>query len=184
MKTTTLLILLLFSTSVTFAQIKSDYDKDADFSKYNTYSFAGWAENSDQSINDIDKKRILSALKSEMDERGLELVESGGDAQFTLFVVIDQKTSTTAYTNYTGGMGYGGGWGWGYGGMGSATTTYSEQDYNEGTLVVDMYDTDEKNLVWQGVITSVVKTKPEKREKNINKKIGKLMKKFPISASS
>lgn len=168
-----------------YSQIKSDYDKDADFSKIKTYEFAGWVKDSDEAINQIDKKRILSAIKSEFDARGLELVESGADAVVTLFISIDQKTSKSSYTTYNNNMGYGGRWGYGYGygygGMGTATTTYSETDYNEGTLVLDLYDTETKNLIWQGVITTVVQSKPKKREKSIKKKIGKLMKKFPIS---
>jgi hypothetical protein len=94
--------------------------------------------------------------------------------------VVDQKTSTTAYTNYYGGAGYGyrrGGWGWG---SGHTTTTYSESDYLQGTLIMDVFDNESKELIWQGVATGTVKEKPEKREKSIPKTVGKLMKKFPI----
>ncbi|WP_422358516.1 DUF4136 domain-containing protein [Reichenbachiella sp.] len=175
------LMIMLFLAQTSIGQVKSDYDKEADFSKYKTYTFAGWQENSDKILNEFDKKRILDALRSEFSNKGMEVVESDGDAIITLFVVVNQKTSTTAYTDFNGGMGYGGRWGWGYGGMGmgSATTTYTESDYNEGTLVVDMYDTTEKQLIWQGVITSTVTENPKKREKTIPKKIRKLMKKYP-----
>ncbi len=65
-------------------------------------------------------------------------------------------------------------------GMGSATTSYSENDYLEGTFVVDMFKENSKDLVWQGVITSVVKEKANKREKTIPKKMKKLMKEYPV----
>ena len=179
-----LILVIMFSTNMK-AQVKSDYDKNTDFTKYTTYSFAGWVENSDKILTAFDKKRITDALASELSSRSMKYSETGGDAVITLFIVVNQKTSTTAYTNYTGGMGYGGGrrgWGMGYGGvgMGSATTTYSESDYMEGTFVVDMYDSMSKDLVWQGIITGVVKENPEKREKTIPKKMAKLMKKYPI----
>ncbi len=80
-------------------------------------------------------------------------------------------------------MGYVGRWGWGMGaglGMGSATTTYNNNDYLEGTLVVDMYDSETKNLIWQGVMTSEVNEKPQKREKSTPRKIAKLMKSYPV----
>jgi len=170
-----------------FTQVKSDYDKEADFTGYKTYSFAGWQQDSDKLLNEFDKKRILDALKSEFDARGMTLVESGADAQVALYLVLDNKTSTTAYTDFMGGLGYGPRWGWGMGvggvGMGSATTTYSEDDYVEGTLVVDLYDSEGKKLLWQGIITTVVQDKPEKREKTIPKKIKKLMKEYPVPAS-
>jgi hypothetical protein len=164
------------------AQVKSDYDKDTDFTKYKTYSFGGWEKNSDQILTDFDKKRITTALTNELTSRGMTYTESNGDCIITLYIVVNKKTSTTAYTNYTGGMGYGGRWGWGYGGINniSASTTYSEDDYNEGTFVVDMYDSTSKKLIWQGVITSIVKEKPEKREKSIPKNMSKLMKSYPI----
>ncbi|MCK5279364.1 MAG: DUF4136 domain-containing protein, partial [Cyclobacteriaceae bacterium] len=59
----------------------------------------------------------------------MELVEENGDIAVTLFVVIDQKSSITGYSNYYGGAGYGyrrGAWGWG---GGHSTTTYTESDY-------------------------------------------------------
>lgn len=179
-----LFCLALLSFHISQAQITSDYDKETDFSKYQTYAFAGWEKNSDQILNEFDKKRILDAMQNEFSERGLELVESDADANVTLYVVVDNKTSTTAYTTYNGGLGYGPGWGWGMGmgGLGgTSTTNYSEDDYKEGTLVVDMYDQDSKKLVWQGVLQTVVKENPEKREKTIPKKISKLMKEFPVA---
>ena len=186
MKNLSLFLFVLLLSINSKAQVKSDYDKNTDFSKIKTYTFAGWAKNSDQILNDFDKKRIKDALRSEFSSRGLEAVKSNGDVEITLYVVVNKKTSTTAYTTYTGGMGYYGGrrgWGMGYGGvgMGMATTDYSENDYLEGTLVVDMFDKDSKDLVWEGIITSVVKEKPKKREKSIPKKIKKLMKEYPIA---
>jgi hypothetical protein len=176
-------LLFIVAANTSFAQVKSDYDKNADFTKYKTYSFAGWQKESDNQLNEFDKRRILDALKSEFDNRGMSLKESNADAKIALFLVLDNKKSTTAYTNYMGGMGYGARWGWGMGaGMGTSTTTYSENDYVEGTLVVGMYDDSIKDLVWQGVLTKVVKDNPKKREKTIPKSISKLMKKFPIKA--
>jgi len=179
------LITAFFSSSAFAQKAKSDYDKNTDFTKYKSYAFAGWQQDSDKQLNDFDKKRILESLKSEFDARGMNLVESGADARVSIFIVIDEKTSTTAYTNYNGGMGYGmgRGWGMGYGGMGmgSSTTTYSENDYIEGTFVIDIYDESSKDLVWQGVITGTVKEKPAKREKSIPKNMAKLMKKYPVA---
>jgi hypothetical protein len=43
-----------------------------------------------------------------------------------------------------------------------------------------MYDNESKELIWQVIITTIIKEKPSKREKTIPKKVKKLMKKFPI----
>jgi len=58
--------------------------------------------------------------------------------------------------------------------MGSSTTR--EYSYEEGTLVIDAYDSKEKKMVWRGSGTVTVKDKPEKQVKqveNILKKLGK-----------
>ena len=173
---------LLFFFTVSYGQkVTGDYEKSTDFSTYKTYMFVGWQDDSDQVMNDFDRKRLRESIKSEMDARQFEFVESGGDMAVSLYVVVDEKTSTTAYTNYYGGAGYGrgrrgrGGWG-----NGSATTSYSENDYLQGTLVLDMMDEESKDLLWQGVATGTITEKPEKREKKIPKAITKLMKKFPV----
>jgi len=175
-----LLILGILLASCSSIKVVSDTDKTVDFSKYETYSFLGWQENSDKILNDFDKKRIRDAFISEFEARGMKYVNENGDMAVSLFIVVDQKTTTTAYTNYYGG-GYGGysryRGGWGYG---SASTTYSESDYMEGTLVMDVFDGTTKDQVWQGIATATVAENPDKREKSIPKKINALMKKFPV----
>jgi hypothetical protein len=79
------------------------------------------------------------------------------------------------------GMGaYGGpGWGWGMG-MGTSSTTYQENDYEVGTLVVDGYDATSKKLIWQGTLVKTLNSNAGKNDKSIPKSITKLMKKYPI----
>ena len=174
-----LCMLLIASFSIA-QKVNTDYDKKADFSTYTSVSFLGWQD--DVTLNDFDKKRFADAFKEEFEKRKLTLVESGGDMAIALYVVAEQKTSTTAYTNYYGGgagRGYrrGGRGGWG---GGSSSTSYSESDYLEGTLVMDVFDGESKEQIWQTVATKTVSEKPEKREKSIPKGVKKIMKKFPI----
>ncbi len=184
MKTTgkflTIALALTLSANVLFAQAKSDYDKNVDFTKYSTFTFLGWQEESDKQINEFDRERILQAFKNELNARGLTRNDDNPDVAITLFLVFDQKTSITAYSNYNGGMGYGAGrWGWGMG-MGSSTTSYSEDDYLEGTLVIDFYDVKSKELVFQGIMTKTVMENPKNRDSTIPKAINKLMKTYPV----
>lgn len=157
------------------------YDKEFDFNTLKTYKFLGWQQESGRLVNDFDKRRIYDALQYEFDRRGMTYVEEGAvDAAVSLFVVLDKKTSVTAYNNYYGGY-YGGYYrpGWGYG-MGMSTTNYVESDYIEGTLVVDLFDERSKDQVWQGVLSGVVEENPNKREKAISKNISYLMQKYPV----
>ena len=179
-------ILMVLSISITTAQkVSGDYDKSTDFTKYKTYHFIGWQKDSDKMMNDFDKKRLREALEAEMEAKGLTRVESGGDMAVSLFIVVDKKTSVTAYTNYYGVMGYGrrgyyrGGRGWG---NGASTTSYSENDYLQGTLVMDMIDIHSDELIWQGVATGTINKNTQKREKTIPRAVKKLMKKYPVKS--
>ena len=168
-------LLTIFFSIIFFAtqaqKVTTDVDESADFSKYSSYQFLGWQNDSDKAMNDFDKKRMRDAFQSELGARNLKLDESSTDMAISLYIVVSQQTSTTAYTNYHGGTGYGyrrGGRGWG---NGYSTTSYSQNDYPQGVLVMDVFDAKTKELIWQGVATGTVKEKPEKREKSIPKMV-------------
>lgn len=185
MKNITLLLLIsLFITSCSSLVVTSDKDSSVDFSKYKTFSYYGWSKGSDKLLNDLNKQRIEDAFGEEFRKRGFTFVEEGGDAIVSLFIVIDKKTSVTAYTDHYGGM-YGYGWGYGYGhgygyGMGQSTTTYHENDYTTGTLICDVLDATEKKLIWQGLASAVVDDNPRKREYRIKEAVQKMMREYPI----
>jgi hypothetical protein len=126
-------------SSCSSIKVVVDSDKSVDFTQYKDLEYYGWADNSDQILNRFDKERIEEAFGNEFKNRGLKLVENGeGDIVVSLYIVTEQKSQTTAHTTSMGG-GYGGyynyGPGYGWGG-GHSTTTYSEYDYVEGTLIV------------------------------------------------
>lgn len=180
-KSLLLIVIVAALASCSSVKVVTDVDKTVDFTQYTTYSFLGWQDDSDKIMNELDRNRVHAAFKSEFDARGMKLVESDGDMDVILFFVVDQKTTVTAYNNYYGGGGYGAyhryGGGWGYG---SSTTTYSENDYLEGTLVMDVFDGKSKDQIWQGIAKSTITENPAKRETKIPKKINALMYKFPI----
>lgn len=185
-KNSLLLVAAMTMAFTGISQVTSDYDNTVDFTKFKSISFAGWQDNSDELINDLDKKRISDSFISEFEQRGISVVEQGGELALVGYFVINEKTSTTAYTNYTGGMGYGGRWGYGYGmgyggiGMGTSMTTYSENDYKVGTFVVSVYEAATKKLIWQGISTKTINENPKKRDKTIPKGVKKIMKKYPV----
>jgi hypothetical protein len=179
-----LLLSIAFLGACSSLTVKSDYDKEVDFSKYETFEYYGWAEDSDKILNRFEKERIEKAFGDEFRKRGLQYVENNGDMVVSLFIVAEEKTSTTAHTNHynMGGYGYGGfGYYGGMGmGMGTSTTTYSEQDYTVGTLVVDVFDKAEKKLIWQSVGQKTVDDNPKTAEKNFPRVAAAIMKSFPI----
>jgi hypothetical protein len=163
-------------------KVTSDSEKSTDFSQYKTFSFLGWQNDSDKVMNDFDKKRMRDAFKAEFQKRNLQFVESDGDMAISLFIVVSKERSVTAYTNHYGG-GYGRYHRYGYGWGGSSSTSYSENDYLKGTLVMDAFDEKSGDQIWQGIAAGTVQEKPEKREKSIPNTVRALMNKFPVDAS-
>jgi hypothetical protein len=163
-----------------------DYDKSLDFSQYKTYSYYGWAEESDKILNRFDRERIEQAFGAEFKKRGLEYAEEGGDMVVVLFIVVEQKTQKSASTTHQGGYyggyyGYGPGYGWG---PSYSTTTISEYDYQVGTLVIDVFDAKEQKLIWEGIGTKTVDENPQTRDKNIPKAVSAIMAQFPVKPVS
>ena len=102
-----LFLLVPFLWGCSSIKVTSDVDKETDFSQYKTFSFLGWQKDSDKILNDFDKNRMREAFKTEFQKRNLKYQESGGDMTISLFLVVSQERSVTAYTNHYGGGGYG-----------------------------------------------------------------------------
>ncbi len=191
-----LLILLagvLFLGGCSSITVVSDYDKSVDFTKFKTFEYYGWADNSDKILTPFDKERIEKAFGDEFRKRDLTYVKEGGDLIVALYIVTEKKTETTAntssmgyggYGGYGGYYGYGPGWGWGGGyggmGMGNSTTTYSTYDYVVGTLVVDVFDKAGEKLIWDSVGTGTVDDDPQTRDDSTPKTVAKIMAQYPV----
>ena len=87
----TLVLLVFVLANPLYSQVRSDYDQTVDFTKIKTFSFEGWAKDSDKILNDLDKKRMTDAFEQELSVRGLEYKEEGADVAITLYIVIDNN---------------------------------------------------------------------------------------------
>jgi len=164
-------LLIAIAASAAAQQVQTDFDKGIDFAQYKTYS---WKEV--QVRNTLWESRIKHAVDSQLAAKGWKQVDDGGDV-----VVLAIGTTRTKRTLETFYDGVGGGWRWrGFGGFGTSTTT--EQDYKEGTLVVDMFDANSKQLVWRGNAEDMLSGDPDKNEKKLDKAVVKMFKKFPPQA--
>jgi hypothetical protein len=164
-------IVVLFATASFAQQVKTDYDRSANFSQYKTYS---WEKVQTQDQLWVD--RIKEAVNTALPAKGLTPVESGGDiAIVAIEMTKNQQTLNTFYD------GFGGGWGWrrggGLGGFGEATTT--AENYKVGTLVVDLFDAHTKTLLWRGSSSDTLSDKSDKNIKNLDKGVQKMFDHFP-----
>ena len=155
-------------------QVKTDYDRNANFGQYKTYS---WAQVKTKDALDVD--RIKAAVNATLAAKGWTQVDSGGDVSIVAIEITqNQQTLNTFYD------GFGGGFGWrrfGGGGFGEATTT--TETYTVGTLVVDLFDAKNKQLIWRGTSSDTLSNNSDKNIKNLDKGVDKMFKKFPPGSS-
>ena len=167
-------MMLLFAGKLSAQQVKTDYDRNANFGQYKTYS---WAQVKTQNALDVD--RIKTAVNAALAAKGWTQVDSGGDVSIVAIEITrNQQTLNTFYD------GFGGGWGWrrfGGGGFGEATTT--TETYKVGTLVVDLFDAKTKQLIWRGTSSDTLSNNSDKNIKNLDKGVENMFKSFPPGSS-
>jgi hypothetical protein len=159
-------IALLSATLSLAQQVKTDYDRNADFSQYKTYSWEKVQTQDPLLVN-----RIKEAVNADLMAKGWMPVESGGNVAIVAMEMT--KNHQTLNTYYDG---FGGGWGWG-GGFGDATT--STENYKVGTLVVDLFDANTKKLIWRGSSSDTLSDKSGKNIKTLDKGVQKMFDHFP-----
>jgi len=175
------MVTILLAASVAIGQdVRYNFDKSADFSKFKTYKWVALKDAAKP--NDLTDKQIIAAVDSELAAKGLSKVDGDNADLFIGYQAgVGQEKQ---FTSYNSDWGYGGGWyrgGW-YGGAGGmSTTTGQTSTIYVGQLALDMYDSTNRDLAWRGVASKTLdpKAKPEKQEKNLKKAVAKLLKNYP-----
>jgi hypothetical protein len=160
-------IALLFATASHAQQVKTDYDRSADFSRYKTYS---WEKV--QTKDPLWVDRIKEAVNSALAAKGLTPVESGGDVAIVAIEMTQNRQTLNTFYD-----GFGGGWRWREGAFGESTTT--ADNYKVGTLVIDLFDAHTKALIWRGSSSDTLSDKSDKNIKNLDKGVQKMFDHFP-----
>jgi len=179
-----LVTFFLTASSSLGQDVRYNFDKNADFSKFKTYK---WVILKDAAkVNDLAASQITDAVDAELATKGLtKVTQDPADLYIGYQAGVGQEKQ---FTSFSSGWGYGTGWyggGWyGPGGMTSTTTTGSTSTIYVGQLALDMYDAANHDLVWRGLVSKTIdeKAKPEKQQKNLAKAVKKMLKNYPPGA--
>lgn len=158
-------------------QVDSDFDPEADFAQYDTFTWLPRVPDTDNPIksDDLLYKRIERAVNNNLAAKGMRIVDNEADASLlvTEHIGIEQKLRVNT-TNY--GYGYGH---WGYYGGGYQQTQVDQ--YEEGTLMIDLIDAKTKQLVWRGTAQSRLQhlKTPEERNKRIREAVDAILEGYP-----
>jgi len=161
--------------------IQIDYDHQADFSNYSTFSW--YLEEKDggptEGPSQIVDGRIRRAIAENLGAKDFSQASSGkSDLSVTYYTSLSSQMQfhTTGW-GYGGGRGWGPYWGYGYGFWPGWTTT-TIHTYSEGTIIIDIIDREKNQLVWRGVTTRVLGKKSHSDEK-IDQAMSRVFADFP-----
>jgi len=163
------LIFLLIS-GCSGIRVKTDYDREADFSLYKTY---GWLPDPEgrprQSLmnNKLVRREVHAAVDREMAKLGFEKVgRMEADLLVTFYIGTKRRVDVTHH-----GYGYGPWRRPRYGGV-------SIHRYKEGTLILDFIDAGTRQLIWRGWAASVLHGR-ENLSEDIYRSVEELMRRYP-----
>ncbi len=175
---TTLSLMLAVTVSAAAQKVSTDWDHSADWSKYKTY----YIQIQKEWGNQLGQDRAIAAADSALKSKGWTRVQDLDQASAAVLINGVKQQQESATTMYSGG-GYGG---WGYGGWaggGMQVATTSTSTWNVGTIIVDIFDVQSKQLLWRGQGQATISDNPEKNTKNLYKAMAKMFKEFPPTAA-
>ena len=174
----TIALLVVGGGSAIAQEVRYDFDKDKDFTKYKTYK---WVPIKGADRPDAPTaKQLTGAMNAEFAAKGLTETDSD---KADLYIGFQTAIGTEKqFASYEKGWGYGAGWGGGWSG-GGVSKTYGATIYI-GQLDLSMYDSVQKQLVWRGVVSKALDPKAnlDKKQKNITMAVQKLLKQYPPQA--
>ena len=162
-----LALALLAGTVATAQDVSTNSMPGVDFSKYHTYKWVS-IEGANYP-NQIVDAQIKQSVDGQLASKGLTKVDGDkADLLIGYQASIQQERQWNAYG--TGGLRWGGG-----------MATAQQSTISTGTLVLDMYDPTNKQLVWTGRASKTLdaNANQQKKQKNLDNAMKKLLKNFP-----
>ncbi len=172
---------LMLITAVTACSptmnVTTDYNKSTNFSQFKTYSFKHF-ETQQNTISELNRDRIIKAVKGELNKKGMTENDDNADVYVNVVAMFKNKQEVTGYSDY-----------YGYGGMyrpymygpGFSTTQVEVSDYKDGSLFIDIVESKENKLVWEGIGNSRIDGPVKNPDTVIPQAIAKIMANYPPS---
>jgi hypothetical protein len=154
----------------------SSFDKNVNFSNYKTYK---WVSIKDaQQLDELTADQLVGTLDVELAKKGLTKSKTDTADLYIGYQIVSYGDKR--FNHYAIGAAYGSAAGATSGTAGATTATIYA-----GQLVLDMYDSEKKQLVWRGIVSNAIDrdAKPEKKQKHMDKAVEKLLKDYPPKKS-
>ena len=160
--------------------VSQDYDRDVDFDAFKTFNWKvdpDARQDDEPGMSPLVATRVRNAITSELKAKGIAYSEMSPDIQIDYNLKVESRISSS---NVGTTIGYGAG---GYGHIGGVviSTAPDIRQYDEGTLFIDFYTSDDLKLVWRGISSQVIDKhdEPDKVTQQINLNVQKILEQFP-----
>lgn len=182
------LIIVLFSLSLlsgcSTMNVTTDYWPEADFSSFKTFQYKDSGNTFARTVP-LAHRRIVSGIKNEMASAGLREANADPDLYVTYY---GEKNKTIQLQTV--------GWEYHYptywhrrsppprhAVSRSRHTTTSGVTIREKSIIIDMWDAGNKELVWRAEISDTLSDNPERNTANINRGLSRAFENFPPASS-
>jgi len=177
-------VLLALVAWTAHAQVHIDFDKRINFGQYKTFKFEPGKVIRNLGVRDTSNvfmnQYINEAVTKDLTAKGLSPSETNPDLIITYLAGAREKREIQNYMNNTGFFypyyrfyGLGGWWG-------PQWNSFWVNNYEEGTVIIDVYDAKTDQLVWRAYAVSSINNFNEK--KFVAHEIAKSFHKFPPKA--
>ena len=144
-------LLVLAGCASSGPKINSDFDRNADFSAYQTFGFVDPLGTDKHGYSTLVTSHFKAAAREQMESLGYTYTENNPDLLVNFFSNTENRTDVRTSPSMTASYGYYGyrsGLYMGFPVYGTDTDTIH---YKVGTLNIDVVDAAEKRLIWEGV---------------------------------
>lgn len=170
------LIVLAMVSGCSSMSVHADFAQGTDFSGLETFQY----RESDSTVAGADPladQRIVAAIKREMTASGLNEVAADPDVVVSYYGSTEEQLQfNTTYTGVSSWGRRGRRMGMSVGGSTTRATTFEE-----GTLVIDIWEVEGDQLIWRGVVSDTLSGNPDRNTEKINRGISRVFEDFPPS---
>lgn len=159
--------------------VNYDYDARANYASYKTFDWYASNKKAQGKANKVENtlmdKRVRNAIERELLAKGFKR-EASADPDFLVTyypIYHDRKVRTYTHVGW--------GWGWRPFGVGMGTTMANTRHYREGTIVIEVVDFKNNELIWksaaEGALTGL--DNPEDAEEIVSSAVNHMLENFP-----
>ena len=156
---------VILCSAVSMAQqVSVNYNHNASFAQYHTYAWG--SNNKNQIQNSILAQVAQQDIEAAMSQKGLQKVPESQNPD----LILTASGGEREQTSYNA---------WGMRGIGGGMGGITPQNNLEATMVVSLYDTKAKELIWRGIAQDTLNNNGNKNQKEVQNAVNKMFKQWP-----